>query len=94
MVVKKHRVDLQQIKTHSRKQSELRKQLVETAKKDRDDQIYQQKMIIKAQNLKLDEFKTHVTEKVLEEDVRLKAKIKEDHETKLSNQRKRGQYAS
>ena len=51
-------------------------------------------MIIRAQNLKLDEFKTHVTEKVLEEDVRLKAKSKEDHETKLSNQRKRGQYAS
>ena len=40
---------------------------------------------MRAEKLKLGEFKTHFTDKVVEENERLKAKVTEEYETKLNN---------
>ena len=40
---------------------------------------------MRAEKLKLGEFKNHFTDKILEENERLKAQVHQEYETKLSN---------
>ena len=63
-----------------------RNQLIEQANQDRFEYIQQQKEIYRAEKLKLGEFTTHFADMVAEENQRLKADVKKEHETRLAKQ--------
>ena len=94
MVPKKERVELDSIKSHMKQFEELRSKQREQINSERKEQIQQQRKEAVAIKHKLMDFRTQFSDRVLEENQRLKAKITEDFDSKLLNQQTRKEYAS